>query len=116
MEEMGNLRKILVYGQHFWEFYNRQTHKVKTRINWTIRLIETTPIVPENYLKHISGTELYEIRVSSAGNIFRIFCFFDRDKLVVLLNAFQKKTQKTPENEIERAERLKNNYYEDKQK
>ena len=59
---------------------------------------------------------LYEIRVSSGNNIFRIFCFFDEGKLVILLNGFQKKTQKTPKSEIERAEKLKTKYYEDKQK
>ena len=59
---------------------------------------------------------LYEIRVSSGNNIFRIFCFFDEGQLVILLNGFQKKTQKTPKSEIERAEKLKTKYYEDKQK
>lgn len=59
---------------------------------------------------------LYEIRVSSGNNIFRIFCFFDEGQLDILLNGFQKKTQKTPKSEIERAEKLKIKYYEDKQK
>jgi len=59
---------------------------------------------------------LYEIRVSSGNNIFRIFCFFDEGQLVILLNGFQKNTQKTPKSEIERAEKLKTKYYEDKQK
>ena len=59
---------------------------------------------------------IYEIRVSSGNNIFRIFCFFDEGQLVILLNGFQKKTQKTPKSEIERAEKLKTKYYEDKQK
>ena len=59
---------------------------------------------------------LYEIRVSSGNNIFRIFCFFDEGQLVILLNGFQKKTQKTPKSEIEKAEKLKTKYYEDKQK
>jgi len=49
-------------------------------------------------------------------DIFRIFCFFDEGKLVVLTNCFQKKTQKTPVEEIERAKKLKNKYYEDKAK
>lgn len=116
MEAEDKVRQVFVYGDHFWDFYNKQTRKVKTRINWTIGLIEVIPIVPEKYLKHVTGTDLYEIRVSSGSNIFRIFCFFDQDKLVVILNGFQKKSQKTPGNEIERAEQLKKNYYEDKQK
>jgi phage-related protein len=73
-------------------------------------------MVPEQYLKHVEGTDLYEIRVILASNIFRIFCFFDRGRLVVLLNGFQKKTQKTPRDEIERALTLKRQYYEEQEK
>ena len=70
-------------------------------------------IVPEKYMKHMDDG-IYEIRVSSGNNIFRIFCFFDEGKLVVLLNGFQKKSQKTPPEEIDRAKKLKKQYYEDK--
>ena len=63
----------------------------------------------------MTGTDgIYEIRVSSGSDIFRIFCFFDEGKLVILINGFQKKTQKTSVEEIERAKKLKNKYYEDK--
>ncbi len=73
--------------------------------------------MPQTYLKHMEGSDgLNEIRVSSGNNIFRIFCFFDEGQLVILLNGFQKKTQKTPRAEIEKAEKLKTKYYEDKQK
>ena len=72
-------------------------------------------IVPEKYMKHMDDG-IYEIRVSSGNNIFRIFCFFDEGKLVVLLNGFQKKSQKTPPEEIDRAKKLKKQYYEDKKK
>jgi hypothetical protein len=114
MDGNSKVRSVIVYGEHFWKFYNKQTSKVKLRIDWTIGLIEFLPIVPEKYFKHLTGTDLYEIRVSSGNNIFRILCFFDEGKLVVLLNGFQKKTQKTPGNEIERAEKLKKEYYENK--
>jgi len=78
-------------------------------------LLKYLEIIPQQYLKHIEATDLYEIRVSLGNNIFRIFCFFDRDRLVIVLNGFQKKTQKTPKTEIERALRLKKEYYEDKE-
>ena len=67
------------------------------------------------YFKHITGsTGLYEIRVEVGSDIFRVFCFFDKGKLIILLNGFQKKTQKTPKNEIELAERLKKQYFDEK--
>ena len=116
-EFKGKIRSLKVYGEDFWEFYNKQTQKVQDRILWTIRLIRDIQFVPKIYLKHMEGTDgLYEIRVNSGNNIFRIFCFFDEGQLVILLNGFQKKTQKTPAAEIERAKKLKKQYYEDQKK
>lgn len=78
-------------------------------------MIETLKRVPEDYLKHIEGTNgLYEIRVQLGSDIFRIFCFFDKGKLVVLANGFQKKTQKTPKSEIEKALKIKEEYENEK--
>ncbi len=78
-------------------------------------MIEEIEQVPETYLKHLEGTDgLYEIRVQFATDIFRIFCFFDQGKLVVLANGFQKKSRKTPKQEITKALRIREEYYEDK--
>lgn len=78
---------------------------------WTFSLIEEVQSVPETYLKHLKGTEgLYEIRVQAGSDIYRIFCFFDEGKIVVIMNGFQKKSQKTPKGEIERALKIKNEY------
>ena len=88
---------------------------VQKKIDWTISLIQVLKIVPEKYLKHLTNTNgIWEIRVKAGNGIFRIFCFFDNDNLVILLSGFQKKTQKTPKTEIERAEKLKKEYYENK--
>jgi len=108
------IRGVIFYGDYFWEFYYKQSRKVKNKINWTIGLLKFLLIIPEKYLRHIEETDLYEIRVSFGNNIFRIFCFFDKDRLVIILNGFQKKTQKTPKKEIDRALRLKQDYYENK--
>jgi phage-related protein len=107
-------REVIFYGDYFWDFYKKQSVKVKKKINWTIGLLQFLEIVPKKYLKHIEETDLYEIRVSFGNNIFRIFCFFDIDRLVIILNGFQKKTQKTPKTEIDRVLRLKQDYYEGK--
>jgi|SRR5215204_4271249 len=113
---MNKVRQVIIYGKYYWEFYYKQTQKVRERIDWTIGIIEDLDIISEKYIKHITGTDLYEIRVSSGDNIFRIFYFFDKGKLVVVLDGFQKKTQKTPANEILKAVKLKKQYYEDKEK
>jgi phage-related protein len=71
--------------------------------------------VSEKFLKHIEGSKgLYEIRVEVSSDIYRVFCFFDEGRLVVMINGFQKKSQKTPKNEIDLAERLMKEYFDNK--
>jgi len=90
---------------------------VQDKIFKIIEAIETLERVPSNYLKFLVGTDgLYEARIQLGSNIWRVFCFFDNDKLVILLNGFQKKTQKTPKNQIEKALRLMTEYYTQKPK
>ncbi len=109
------MRKAIIYGEYFWKFYNRQKTKIKDKINWTIKLVTTIDRIPEKYFKHIVGTSLYEMRIISGTNIYRIFCFFDKGNLVVILNGFQKKSQKTPRNEIKLALKLQKQYYDEKE-
>ncbi len=112
---MNNKRELFFFKDYFREFYKQQTWKVQKKILWTLQIVETFDRIPEIYFKYLENTEgLYEIRVQVGSNIFRIFCFFDSNNLVIVGNGFQKKSQKTPSNEIERAERIKNEYYEEK--
>ncbi len=113
----GNLkyRTVIFYKDYFQEFFVEQRDKVKDKIIWTFELIEQLQRVPETYLKHIENADgLFEIRVQVGSNIFRIFCFFDQGQLVVLANGFQKKTQKTPKQEIEKALKIKEEYENEK--
>ena len=98
-------------------FYVEQSARVQQKIDFVLKLVQTVDRVPEKFLKHLSETDgLYEIRVEWGSNIFRIFCCFDKGNLVVLFNAFQKKTQKTPRQELVLAEKLMNEYFSDKEK
>jgi phage-related protein len=109
------MRTTYVYGNEFWNFYHAQAPEVQDKIDWVIGLVRSLRMVPEKFFKHIEGTDgLFEIRVKVGSDIFRIFSFFDEGNLVILLNGIQKKTEKTPKNEIEKAYRLKKKYYEDK--
>ncbi len=105
-------RTIEVYKNHFWDFYNSQPVKVQEKIDWTIGLVKSLRIVPKNYFEHIVGTDgLWEIRTQVGNNIYRVFCCFDEGNIVILLSGFQKKSQKTPLKEIEKAENLKKEYF-----
>jgi phage-related protein len=111
------IREVIAYKNYFEDFLLGQPKKVQDKIFKIIEAIETLERVPSNYLKAMEGTNgLYEARIQLASNIWRVFCFFDNGKLVILLNGFQKKTQKTPKNELEKALRLMKEYYQEKNK
>ncbi len=115
MHKNEKYRKVTFYKNYFQDFFDQQNKKVKAKIVWTLELVEDLQRVPETYLKHIENTDgLYEIRVQVANDTFRIFCFFDQGLLVVLINGFQKKTQKTPRKEIELALKIKSEYESEK--
>jgi phage-related protein len=108
-------REVITYKHYFDEFFSAQDRKVQDKIIKVLDIIEQIERVPSQYLKYMEGTNgLFEVRVKMGTNIFRIFCFFDGNKFVILLTGFQKKTQKTPKSEIDRAVKLMNEYYEEK--
>ena len=111
------IRHLFFYKQYFLEFYYEQTEDVKRKFDWTLALIATIERVPKKYFQHMEDTAgLFEIRVEVGTNIFRAFSFFDEGQLIVVANGFQKKTQKTPKKEIELAEKIKKEYFNEKGK
>jgi phage-related protein len=115
MNENSKFRSVFFFKDYFKKFFDEQEEKVKAKIIWTIRVVECTEKIPSTYLKHIENTDgLFEIRIQQGSNIFRVFCFFDEGRLVVLANGFQKKTQKTPRKEIKKALKIKKEYENEK--
>ncbi len=111
------IREIIFYKNYFIDFYSSQNEKVQKKIDYTLKLIETVERVPEKFLKHIENTDgLYEVRVRYKNGIFRIFCCFDEDRIIILFNGFQKKTQKLPKKEIEKGLKLKQEYFQNKRR
>ena len=112
---MDQIRELIFYRHYFEEFFTKQIGKVKEKIDYVLFVLTHAERVPEKFLKHMEGQKgLYEIRIEVGNNIFRIFCCFDKGKIVVLFNAFQKKAQKTPKAEIDLALKLMNEYFENK--
>ena len=109
------VRQIIFYGEYFINFYKKLDIKAKQKVQYVLELVKQVDRVPEKFLSPITGQDgLYEIRIEFQSNIYRVFCCFDEGKLVVLFNGFQKKTQKTPTTEIEKAMRIKKEYFESK--
>ncbi len=104
-------REIITFGSYFDEFLESLNAKEVKKLNYLLMLLETEKIVSKKVVKFIRD-EIYELRMLYNGNIYRVFFIFDDGNIVVLFNGFQKKAQKTPTNEIEKAIKIKEEYYE----
>jgi phage-related protein len=112
--DMGEkyLREIYYYKDYYLDFFHSLKPEIQKKFNWTLQLIATIDRVPKKYFDHITNSSgLFEIRVEVGSDIFRVFSFFDKGNLIILVNGFQKKSQKTPKGEIELAEKLKKQYF-----
>jgi phage-related protein len=95
------IRDIFYYKNYYLDFFESLKPEVKRKFNWTLQLISTIERVPEKFFKHVTGSSgLYEIRVEVGTDIYRVFSFFDKGKLIIVVNGFQKKSQKTPKKGI----------------
>ena len=109
-------RKVSYYRSYYPDFLATLKPEVQRKFNWTLKLLTTIDRIPEKYFKHLTGsTGIYEIRVEVGSDIYRVFSFFDKGQLIILANGFQKKTPKTPKNELELAEKIKQQYFDEKQ-
>ena len=106
-------RTIIAFGDYYKNFMASLSEKERLKMKYLLSLLETEDRMPVKFIKHISEG-IYELRLSYSGNIYRLFFIFDEGNIVVLFNGFQKKTQKTPKKEIEKAKKIKEDYYEHK--
>jgi len=112
---MEQQRKIIFFRTYFEDFVNTLSTGVREKIAYVLFTITVSPRIPSKFYEHLTGTDgLYVIRVEYESNIYRIFCCFDHGMLVVLFNGFQKKTRKTPRSEIDKALKIKEEYFKSK--
>lgn len=111
------IKQVYYYKNYYLDFFQSLNSDVKKNFNRTIKLIATIESVPVKFLKHIENTDgLYEVRVEVETDMYRVFCFFDKGKLIILINGFRKKSKRTSIREIELAERIKKNYFYEKER
>ena len=109
------VRRVIVFEDHFKEFKKTLNRETLKKLYQVLTLIMVVEVVPEKFLQAIEGRKgLYEIRIEQGSNIYRVFCCFDEGNLIILFNGFQKKTQKTPIRQLEKAEALMKRYFEQK--
>lgn len=108
------MRKIIAYKGYYSDFMSRLSDQERKKIRHALLLLETEDKVPNHYIKFIRNG-IYEFRVNYGNNEFRLLFTYDGDTIVILFNCFRKKTQKTPNSEIEKAPKLKKEYHEQKE-
>ena len=114
---MEKKRTLIFYKGYFADFFHKLPEKAKDKIDEVLYMIMVLDRIPAKFFSHMTGYDgLYEIRVAYNSNIYRIFCCFDEGNLTVLFNGFQKKSQKTPQKEIDKALKIKAAYFEEKNK
>ena len=107
-------RKIRVYKRYFLDFIEQLSEGERRKIDYGLQLLKTQEWLSTKFVKLIREG-LFELRTEFNGNIYRVFFIFDDGQIVVLFNGFQKKTQKTPNTEIEKALKIKEQYYAEKE-
>ena len=107
-------RTVLFYKHYFIDFFNSLNEGVQRKMAYVVEVLKTQQRIGTNFVRYIRDG-LFELRIQHERNIYRAFFIFDEGNIIMLFNGFQKKTRKTPENEIEKAIKLKNEYYAEKQ-
>lgn len=104
------MRRIITFKSYFSDFLQRLSKQEKEKFLRALDLLVTEDKIPHHYIKYIRDG-VYEFRSNYGNTEFRVFFIYDGETLVVLFNAFKKKTQKTPDSEIKKAIKLKEEYY-----
>lgn len=102
-------RKIMTFGGYFEAFIGELPERVVQKIEYGLILLRTMDRLPAKHMKYIEDG-IFELRTELEGNIYRTFFIFDGNNVVVLFNGFQKKGQKTPRKEIDKAKRIMEEY------
>ncbi len=110
-------RKILIYSNNFEDFYSKQTKEVQKNIDETVGLVQELKVIPENIFKRLENSkDLYEILVKTGIKVIRIFCFLDGNEIIILQIGFRSRLKKDRDDEIEKANKLRKEYYFEKKK
>ena len=105
----------VLYMEEALDFIKQQPRAVGDKIIGNIRRIEAGERNIELF-KKLEGTKIWEFRTLYGGIQYRLFAFWDteREALVIATHGLVKKTQKTPSKEIAKAERIRQEYFNEK--
>lgn len=111
---MEQIRKLIFFKSYFFEFFEDQEEKVKEKIDFGLFLLQYIRSIPSKHIGSTQEKNLFYLRIKQGSNIYRIFFCYDNESIVVIMNGFTKKSQKIPASEIERAIKIKKEYFNEK--
>ena len=99
------------------KFISSLPEKAQKKITYNLLKVEGGEMDKELF-KKLESSEIWEFRTLFNGTCYRLFAFWDTEieALIVATHGIVKKTQKTPKREIEKAEKLMKEYFNDKNK
>lgn len=104
----------IIYSEDAIAFLNTLDEKAKTKIMYNVN--KSKYVIDKELFKKLEGSEIWEFRTLYNGIAYRLFAFWDTEKeaLVIATHGFIKKTQKTPNKEIQKAEKIREQYFNSK--
>ena len=110
------MREIIFYdsdsgNKPVEEFLDSLDSAPRAKFVRTLELLQAEQMVPAKFWKKLHGTDLWEVRAEYAGNIYRILATTAKGNRVILLHGFQKKSQKTPRQDMEIAQQRQKRYF-----
>lgn len=98
-------------------FVRQQPFKAQQKIAYNIRKLQSG-LIERELFKKLENSDIWELRTLFNGICYRLFAFWDTETeaLVIATHGIVKKTQKTPKKEIKKAESIRKEYFEDKDK
>lgn len=108
------LFKVLVM-ESAKDFIDSLPTSASDKIYYNIRKVRFG-VRDQELFKKLGDTDIWEFRTRWQGMAYRLLAFWDKDEntLVVITHGFAKKSQKTPKSEIAKAERLRVEYFNNK--
>ena len=105
-------RILFFYGEYFWDLFDTLNQESQEKFNRILRLISTTENISRSIFKHVTDSRgLFEIRIETMTGRYRVFCFFDRNNHLIIINGFLKKSANTPKKELQKVMRIRKEYF-----
>lgn len=97
------------------DFIASLSEKAQKKITYNLLRVEGGEMDKELF-KKLENSEIWEFRTLFNGVCYRLFAFWDTgiEALVIATHGIVKKTQKTPKKEIEKAETIRKDYFNNK--